>query len=391
MINNPYLLLIVLLSVEIVVLFLAKHEKFKNYFKVLPAVFWIYFIPMVLSTAGLIVDKSPLYDVISKNVLPASLVLLLLGVDLKSVAKLGKSAVLMMLAGSAGIMIGIPIVFYFFKGIVGPEYWAGFGALSGSWIGGSANLVAVKESIGAPENVFLPMIVVDTVVPYVWLGVLVAITAAEAGFDRWSKADNKILEELHQKRIGTGVTGPTRFSFFNVILILAVAVAASLFAQQASAFLPEVKNMISSYAWTIIIVSTIGLAFSLTPLRGLEKSGSTDIGYFLLYLVLTSIGAKASLLSLSSAWILIIAGFCVVLVQAVVLIVAAKLLKAPLFLAAVSSQANIGGVASGPIVAEIYKPGLAYVGLLMAILGNIMGTYLGILTSQVCRWVASFP
>jgi uncharacterized membrane protein len=60
-------------------------------------------------------------------------------------------------------------------------------------------------------------------------------------------------------------------------------------------------------------------------------------------------------------------------------------MKAPMFLVASASQANIGGVASAPVVAEVYRPGLASVGLLLAILGNILGTYMGIFCAQLCR------
>lgn len=388
MIKDPITLLLILLAVESVVLFLSTNRKARNLFNFLPAVFWIYFIPMLLSTFGLIDPKSPLYTIISRNVLPASLVLLLLGVDLRAISKLGQKAIVIMLAGSLGIAIAIPVVFYMFRDWVGREFWAGFGALSGSWIGGSANLIAVKEAIGAPEEVFLPMIVVDTIVPYVWMGCLVALAGLQPVFDRWVKAEGVIAGDFHENKDNKA---PKKHSPAIFFLILMIAVLGSAISQQLALHLPQVKDIISTYAWTIIIVTTLGLGLSLTPLRQLERQGSTGMGYFLLYLVLTSIGAKASLATMGSAWILIIAGFFVVVIHFLILLMAARWLKAPLFLTAVASQANIGGVASAPIVAEIYKPGFASVGLLMAILGNIIGTYLGIIISQICRWVATLP
>ena len=152
-------------------------------------------------------------------------------------------------------------------------------------------------------------------------------------------------------------------------------------------FLPVVKNIISLSAWTIIVVTTLGILFSFTPARRLEKFGSNKIGYFLLYFVLTTIGAKASVSHLGASAILIAAGVVIILVHAAVLLIAARLLKAPAMLVAAASQANVGGVASAPVVAEIYQPGLASIGLLMAILGNIIGTYLGIVVGQICRWM----
>jgi uncharacterized membrane protein len=142
------------------------------------------------------------------------------------------------------------------------------------------------------------------------------------------------------------------------------------------------------YTWTIIVVSIAGVALSFTPAKKLEAYGASKIGYYILYFVLTSIGAKASISNIGSTAILIAAGFLIVAIHASVLIMTGRIIKAPMFLAVVASQANIGGVASAPVVAAIYEPGLASVGLLLAILGNIIGTYFGIITGQLCHWVA---
>ena len=155
-------------------------------------------------------------------------------------------------------------------------------------------------------------------------------------------------------------------------------------------FLPVIQDVVSSYTWIILIVSLMGLAASLTPLRRVEKFGSTRIGYFFLYFVLTSIGAKANLQFESSTLILIVLGFLWITIHGAVLVVAARLMKAPMFLVAVASQANVGGVASAPIVAEVYQPGLSSIGLLLAIFGNVIGTYIGIMTGQICLWLSRF-
>jgi uncharacterized membrane protein len=149
--------------------------------------------------------------------------------------------------------------------------------------------------------------------------------------------------------------------------------------------LPLIPDLITSYTWTIMIVSLIGVLLSFSPVRNLERSGATRTGYDLLYFVLTAIGAKASVASIGSALVLIAAGMVIVAVHAAVLLAGARLMRAPMFLVAAASQANIGGVASAPVVAEVYHPGFASVGLLLAILGNIVGTWLGILCAQLCR------
>ena len=385
MINNAWGIIIVLVGIEAAVMYLAGNARFKHWFSFLPAVFWIYFLPMLASTAGLIDSRHAVYGLITQNILPASLFLLLLCVDVKAIVRLGPQALTMMLAGSAGIMIGTVAVFALLKNIVGGQMWSGFGALSASWTGGSANMVAVKEALLTPDEVFLPMVIVDTIVPYFWMGILVSAVSLQPQFDKFTRADRQVLDELNRKVASLHSGKGRQFSILATIFILLVAFAGGRAAMAAAGYLPEIKDIISRYAWTIISASVLGLALSLTPARKLERYNSDRIGYLLLYFVLTSIGAKASLANIHESLVLIGAGFLIVILHAVFLVLAARLLHAPMFLAAVASQANIGGVASAPIVAEIYQPGLASIGLLLAVFGGIIGTYLGIVTGHLCH------
>ena len=168
-------------------------------------------------------------------------------------------------------------------------------------------------------------------------------------------------------------------------VFIAIAALGSAVSQLVATKLPVIKDIFSTYAWTIIVVTTLGLGLSFTPVRKLEDKGATKVGYFILYFVLTAIGAKAALVNIGSALLLITAGLVIVLVHVGFLLAGARILRAPLFLVAAASQANIGGVASAPVVAAVYEPGLASVGLLLAILGNIVGTYFGIMCAQLCR------
>jgi len=170
MIHNPLLLILVLGALEAIILFLAGNPRTKHWFNFLPSMFWIYFLPMLLSTGGVMDAKSPLYAQITRYFLPPALFLLLLNVDIKAIARLGPCALVMFFAGSFGIMLGMVTSFVIFKPFIGAQFWSGFGALSASWTGGSANMVAVKEALNTPDAVFLPMVIVDTIVPYVWVG-----------------------------------------------------------------------------------------------------------------------------------------------------------------------------------------------------------------------------
>lgn len=385
MISHPLLIVVVLIAIEALVLWLSRHERTRRCFDLLPAVFWIYFLPMLAATFGLIATKSPVYGLITTWLLPASLVLLLLPVDIRAIMRLGPTALAIFFIGSAGIIAGTVVSFALFKSLIGPEFWSGFGALSGSWTGGSANMIAVKEALSVPDAVFAPMVIVDTVVPYLWMGLLIAMVGRQPAFDRWNRADRSILDHLGERAAGHVASQGGKRTLAAIILALAVAGVASGTAFLLARQLPQIKDVVSSYTWTIVIVSLIGIALSFSPVRNLERSGATRTGYDLLYFVLTAIGAKASVANFGSALVLIAAGLLIVAIHAVCLLVGARLLRAPLFLVAAASQANIGGVASAPVVAEVYHPGLASVGLLLAILGNITGTWLGLVCAQLCR------
>lgn len=387
MITDPILIVIVLIAIEALVLGLSRHERTKRWFDLLPAVFWIYFLPMLAATFGLISPKSTVYGTITTWLLPASLVLLLLPVDMKAIFRLGPMALAMFFVGSAGIIAGAGVSFALFKPVIGPDFWSAFGALSASWTGGSANMIAVKEALSVSDAVFAPMVIVDTVVPYLWMGIMIAMVGLQPAFDRWTGSDRSVLDHLGERVVKHLATGVGCRTAVGIALSLAVALAGSAGARMIAARLPIIPDLVTTYTWTIMIVSLAGILLSFSPVRNLERSGATRTGYDLLYFVLTAIGAKASVASICSALVLIAAGLVIVAIHAVFLLVGARIMRAPMFLVAAASQANIGGVASAPVVAEVYHPGLASVGLLLAILGNIVGTWLGILSAQICRMV----
>ncbi len=388
MLRNPWLIIGTLLAIEIAVLRLSRWPRLERFFDIVSPVFWIYFLPMLCSTLGLIDPKAPVLGAITTHLLPASLLLLLMTVDVFAILRLGGKALGMFFIGSAGIITGTILSFAIYRGFVGGQFWSGFGALSASWTGGSANMIAVKEALSVPDTVFAPMVVVDTVVPYLWMGILIAAVRWQGLFDRWNRSERGVIEDLRRRTEGQRQSNSAPLSLAMLAVFLGMAALGSAASQLIAARLPIIKDIFSTYAWTIIIVTALGLGLSFTPVRRLESRGATRVGYFILYFVLTVIGAKAALTNIASAFFLVTAGLLIVLVHAGFLLAGARILRAPLFLVAAASQANIGGVASAPVVAAVYEPGLASVGLLLAILGNIVGTYLGILCAQLCRIIS---
>jgi len=385
MIHDPFQIILILLAVESAILFLAGNTRTKKLFSFLPSMFWIYFLPMVLSTCGIIDAKNPIYQVITRTFLPPALFLLLFNVDFKAIARLGPSALVMFFAGSFGIVLGMIISFSIFKPLIGQQFWGGFGALAASWTGGSANMIAVKEALNTPDPVFLPMVIVDTIVPYVWMGILVALASRQKIFDAWNHSDRRILDDLATRTEHFTQRKDTSVHWAKAFLIIGAALLIGRLSQAASIYFPTGRNVLSPYAWTIVLVTTTAIVLSFTPVSRIPHTGANKFGKWVLYFVLTSIGARASLNNAPQVGILIAAGVLVIVIHIGILLVTARLIRAPLFLVATASLSNIAGLVSAPVVAEVYQPGFASVGLLLAILGHTLGAYIGIITGQICR------
>ena len=381
MIQHPLGILCALLLIEGTVLFLSEHSRLEKFFQFPPAMFWIYFLPMLASNFGILPRESAIYPAITQRLLPTGIILLLISSDLGAILKLGKPALIMMTATVIGVMLGAPLTMLIFKRWLPPDAWSGFGALSASWIGGSANMIAVKEVIGTPDKVFFPMIVVDTIVSYSWMGVLLLGAGIQLIYDKWNHSDRRVIEELEGRGLGVAFTSK-HVSPKYLPVILAAGFGGAWIATALARIFAH-----GAFAWVIIIASTMGILFSLTSLKKLATQGASRMGYLFLYFVLTSIGVRASLAGIFAAPVLILAGVVWILFHAIFVLIVARITRIPLGLAATASQAAIGGPASAPIVGAAYEPLLAPVGLLLGILGNVIGTYLGLITSQLCKLV----
>jgi len=385
----------------------SRHPFWTRFYKVVPSLLLCYFVPGLLNTFGLISgENSGLYHMASRYLLPAALVLFTLSVDFRGILKLGPKALVMFVTGSVGVVIGGPlallVVSYFFPGILGgtgpDEAWRGLATVAGSWIGGGANQVAMLEVFGASPTLFSQMIAVDVIVANLWLAVLLYGAANSDRFDRILKADNTSIEELKLKvekyrkenlripsladtmmilGLGFGVTGLGHF-------------LASYIAPWIGSNYPELKqySLDSAFFWLVVIATTGGLALSFTKARTLEGAGASRLGSVLLYVLVATIGMQMDLLAIFNYPAFFIVGIIWILFHAGLLILMAYLIRAPLFLLAVGSQANVGGAASAPIVASAFHPALAPVGVLLAVLGYALGTYGGYVCALLLQWVS---
>jgi uncharacterized membrane protein len=391
LIQDPPAVLAVLLGV-LALLFIANEKHVgKKVFKIIPLLVFAYFIPTLLSNFGIIPLKSPLYTFVKKWLLPASLLLLTLSVDIPAILKLAKNAVVMFLLATLGIVVGAPIAYWLFGGMVPPELgdqaWKGLAALAGSWIGGGANFIAIGESVGAHESTISMMVVVDVAVASVWMACLLYFAGREKEMDAAIGADRATIDELREKveHFEKKVSRPTTLP--DLLAITALAFVVVTLSKTIAGYLPDVGAIIRGFTWVVILVTTAGVSLSFTRVRNLEGAGASKVGSLFLYLLVATIGAKAEFARVMDAPALVLVGGVWMAIHAIVLLLARRKIKSPVFFLAVGSQANVGGAASAPIVASAFHPALAPVGVLLAVGGYVLGTYAGLLTAFLLQLV----
>ena len=366
----------------------------KNFYKYIPALLLCYFIPSIMNSLGIISGEvSKLYFVASRYLLPASLALLTISIDLPEIRKLGSKALIMFFTGTIGIIIGGPLSIIIFSSMA-PEIlnnegyetvWRGLSTVAGSWIGGGANQAAMKEVFNVGDKMFSAMVAVDVITAQIWMGILLYGVGSNAKINKWFAADSTSIDELKNKiehyRAQIIKVPDTN----DTMKVLAVGFGITAVSHAGSDLItPYMENnfpwlskfsLTSSFFWLIVLSTAIAVILSFTKLREIEGIGASRLGSVFIYILVATIGMKMDILAIFQNPTFFIIGLIWMLFHALLLITVAKIIKAPFFFLAVGSQANVGGAASAPIVASAFHPSLAPVGVLLAVMGYAIGTY----------------
>jgi uncharacterized membrane protein len=353
--------------------------------------------------------ESHLYFVASRYLLPASLLLLCISIDLKAIMRLGPKAGIMFLSGTIGVILGGPIALMMIYNILPAGFipaakddvWKGLSCIAGSWIGGGGNQAAMKEIFNVNDTLFGTMVVVDVVVANIWMGFLLYGANICDRIDRWLKADSSAIEEVKHRiasfRAGIETIPSTRDMFILVGLAFGGVALSHWVADGVVPWLGQyeqglkaakLESLISGFFWIVVISTTIGLMLSFTKARNLEGVGASNWGSLFIYILVATIGMHMNLREIFDNIGLFFIGVVWMLIHVIVMITVAKIIKAPFFFLAVGSQANIGGAASAPVVASAFSPALAPVGVLLAVLGYALGTYGGLICAYLMQAVS---
>lgn len=402
-----------------------KTDFWQGFYKIVPALLLCYLLPAIFNSLGIIspewkeldangeiVEKSSnVYYIASRYMLPASLVLMTLSIDLKGIFNLGPKALIMFATGTVGIIIGGPLAILLIS-LVSPDtvggagfdaVWRGLSTLAGSWIGGGANQAAMLEIYEYNPDKYGGMVLVDIVVANLWMAILLIGIGKSKKIDRWLKADSSAIESLKEQVSSYAESVNRNPTLTDYIIMLSIAFTtvglAHWGAGGISKFLSanfEVFNdkssalssFTSQFFWMITIATAIGILLSYTKAKKYEGAGASKLGSIFIYILVATIGMKMDLGMILENPGLIAIGLVWMTIHALLLIGVAKLIKAPYFFLAVGSQANVGGAASAPVVAAAFHPSLATVGVLLAVFGYVVGTY-GAILCTILMQIAS--
>ena len=401
LITDDAVVLGLLVSCLGLIFYTSQLKSLKTFYKIIPALLLCYLIPSLFSTAGIISPKvSGLWPVAKNYFLPASLILMTLSTDLKGVIKLGPKALIMFFTATIGIIIGGPIAILI-TSLFSPEtvgglefdaIWRGMATLAGSWIGGGANQTAMLELYQFNPEKYGAMITVDIVVANIWMAFILYGAGKSDKIDKWLKADSSTINDLKNKMENYSSAVERNTTFHDLMKISSIALGGVGIAHFLGSILSKCNNYFtifndtvftSHFFWVVVVSTTLGLGLSFTRLRSLEGAGASKIGSVFIYLLVAIIGMKMDITKALEQPLLIVVGLIWMIFHVGLLVLVAKIIRAPFFFLAVGSKANVGGAASAPIVASAFHPSLAPVGVLLAVLGYALGTYGAILCATL--------
>ncbi len=356
----------------------TKHRLFDY----LPGVVALYIIVMMLSTFGLWQQSTSVnatYSTVKGNILPAMIFLMLLKGDLRKIAALGPRMLLAFAAAAISIGVGFVITYAVLNTWLPADAWKAFAALSGSWMGGTGNMVAIQGALNVPDSAMGYTLLMDSIDYAIWVILLLALVPHAKLFNRWTKSDTSIIDRVGEK-LDMGDDADKKIDFTALVFLLGAGLAASALSQNLAELMPA-TSFFTATTWAVLIATILGVIAAMTPMG--RMAGSNELANVMLYAIIALIASRADFAGLAQAPLYVFAGMMILVIHGLCMVAAAKVFRLDLFSCGIASLANIGGVASAPILAAAYSQMLIPIGVLMAMLGYIIGTGGGLLVGKI--------
>ena len=392
LINSPGGVLAVLCAVA-AFWFYVEQVSGAKLFQYIPPLIFIYVTPVFLNNLDVIPASSPVYSGLSAYALPAFIVLMLIKVNVPAAIKIMGKGVLVMLMGTAGVVAGCVVSYVIVHRWLAPDAWTGFGALAGSWIGGTGNMAATSEMLNTPPEQFGLAVLADNVIYIVWLPILLASKNFADRFNAWAKVPEDRIRMM-DSAAALVIQEEKAPQMRDYIYLVAIAVGVTWIAAALATILfdtmmgiaPDLQVVLSESTWRILLITTIALSLSATPVSRLPNA--TAMGTALIYIFVAGMGARATMEGFGQAPAFLLGAFIWIFIHGAFCLLGAKLFRVDVHSVAIASAANIGAAASAPIVAAFHRPSLVPVSVLMALIGYALGNYLAPLAAHLARIAA---
>ncbi|OCS92499.1 DUF819 domain-containing protein [Caryophanon latum] len=382
MIQDGFMYVSVLVALAAVMVFIEKKFGKTKFMKFIPGIVLIYIGAALMQTFGLFESNESTeaaYSNVRWALLPAMLFLMLLKCDIRVVIKLGPKMLGSFAVAVFSIACGFVLVYALLQSFYVEDTWKAFGALAGSWTGGSANMVALQSILDVPETIFGYVLMMDTINYAVWVMFMFWLVPFADRFNKWTKADTSFTNTINLNT--DNITDDQGAKFEHILYLLGIGLLVSSLSSFFGNQLPVIGDIINGTTWTIVIASVLGLILALTPLSRIP--GTFDVSNVMLYIVVALIASHSDFSDIAQAPIYIISGFLIMGVHLIIMLILGKLFKLDLFTLGIASLANIGGMASAPMLAAAYNKALIPVGVIMALMGSFLGTYFGMAIGKI--------
>jgi uncharacterized membrane protein len=402
LIHSPVGVMAVLVAVVSFWFWLEKKSGWKI-FDYLPPLIFIYATPVVLSNTGLIPYESAAYDFLRHYGLPIFICLMLIKVDVLGAVRIMGKGVFVMLIGSVGVVLGGFLAFALGQALSTPEgfplkfplpedSWKTFGTLAGSWIGGTGNMTAAHAALDGSGEQMTMAAAADQMVYLIWLPLLLGSRAFAQKFNRWMRVPADRLAMM-DRAAAEHVDSEQAPKMIQLLYLALIALSFTWISLELSQVLPTVvvsgATVINASTWLILLVTTLALFASATPVRKLPAA--QPIAMAIIYVYVARIGATMDLsnASLETMGAFVAMAYVWIFIHGIFILAGAWLFRVDVHTLAIASAANIGGAASAPIVAAHHRESLVPASILMAMIGYALGNYLAILTGRLGQLLVS--
>jgi len=379
--TDPIGIMAVILMVPVFFLWLERKTKWKI-FNYLPAIIWIFVTPIFLSNLNIIPKSTPVYSTFKSFAVPLFIIFMLLDINVRESFKVAWRSAGVLIIGAIGIVVGATISFLIFKDGLGPEAWSGFGALAGSWIGGTGNLAAVAESLNTPPDMIGIVVLVDNFVYILYFPIILTCKRWAPAFNKFTRVSKEQIE--HFSKVASNIERKTHeVHFTHVITLFGFGFTVLLLSNWLATLMPALPPVFTVKTWAMLLVTTFGIILSATPLK--KVPGTEPLSMSLVYIYMTMMGAQADLNNIGNAYWFLLAGLICILVHFIFIILSSRLFRVDVSMAAVASVASVGGAASAPVAAGYHREELVPISIMLALIGYAIGNYLGVATAYLCH------